>query len=148
MIELEQGRFKKYESILLTQFKEAEIDGECLKDFDPSFLKMYGIKNFKDQKDLMKHIKQLSNMSILNDMSNAIPYNDGNITFINNNIDVYDDEKEPGSNDNIIINNDINNEINNNENNVNKLKPMIFGFDNTPQEIERLISNNQDQEGI
>ena len=56
---LDNGRFKKYEKILLSALEEEEMSGSNLARVDVTDVKSWGIKNFEDKKDLVKHIQDL-----------------------------------------------------------------------------------------
>merc|ERR1712129_176696 len=60
ILSLENGRFEKYEAALKQAFAEREIDGECLRDIGKQDLFDCGVKSFKDQSALFKHIQKLT----------------------------------------------------------------------------------------
>eukprot|EP01084_Bolivina_argentea_P214196 363687_1 len=52
--------FSEYRNTLIKHLSEEEVDGECLKAVEISDINRWGIKNFKHSKELLKHIKILS----------------------------------------------------------------------------------------
>eukprot|EP01084_Bolivina_argentea_P214195 363686_1 len=52
--------FSQYRNTLIKMLSEEEVDGECLKAVEISDINRWGIKNFKHSKELLKHIKILS----------------------------------------------------------------------------------------
>merc|ERR1712083_838958 len=59
ILSLEDGRYKKYESVLQQSLSEEEVKGEYLSKVDAADVKGWGIKAFMDKKDLSKHIEDL-----------------------------------------------------------------------------------------
>eukprot|EP01084_Bolivina_argentea_P240517 404043_1 len=57
--QLENGRFAKYEEILLNSMKEEEIDGCCLSDLNENDMFRMGVKSFRDKKAIIKNIQSL-----------------------------------------------------------------------------------------
>ena len=61
IMSLDKGRFKKYENKLSSSLEEEEINGSHLLRVNEADVKGWGIKNFDDKKDLVKHIQDLVN---------------------------------------------------------------------------------------
>eukprot|EP01084_Bolivina_argentea_P214194 363682_1 len=55
-----QFTLEQYRNTLIKMLSEEEVDGECLKAVEISDINRWGIKNFKHSKELLKHIKILS----------------------------------------------------------------------------------------
>ena len=72
MMNLEHGRFNKYNNILSKNLSEEDVKGIDLKTVDISDLKGWGVVNFGDRKALFAHIQQLINPNN-NDNDNKIP---------------------------------------------------------------------------
>ena len=53
---LEDGRYKKYIDRLIKEFKEDEITADNLPELDRADLRSFGVSNFEDRKDLLKHL--------------------------------------------------------------------------------------------
>eukprot|EP01084_Bolivina_argentea_P140467 246923_1 len=63
IMSLENGRFKKYESILLSALKEQEVMGDDLKYVNENDIFNWGIKKIKDKKVLYSKIKWLTELT-------------------------------------------------------------------------------------
>ena len=61
IISLDDGRFMKYEQLLLSSLKEEEINGSQLSQVNEADVKGWGINNFADKKKLVQHVKLLVN---------------------------------------------------------------------------------------
>ena len=59
ILSCDDGRFKRYETILAKNLKEEEISGVDLQDVDGADVKRWGITKFSDIKILCYNIKQL-----------------------------------------------------------------------------------------
>ena len=59
IMSLENGRFKKYEQMLIKSLEEEEMNGTYLSRVDVADVKSWGIKNFDDKKDLIQYIQKL-----------------------------------------------------------------------------------------
>lgn len=57
---LEEGRFVKYSDTLKQSLKEEEVSGADIADVDILVIKGWGVINFKDKRDLLKHFKILT----------------------------------------------------------------------------------------
>ena len=60
IMQIESGRFEKYEDILLDNMEREEVDGECLSSFNENDLDRLGITGFKDKKILLANIRKLT----------------------------------------------------------------------------------------
>ena len=69
ILSLENQRFEKYTKQLRKEFISEGINGSDITEIDEFNLQKWGVQNFRDRKDLMKHIKTLSNYA---------PNNNGN----------------------------------------------------------------------
>ena len=58
--QLNNGKYKKYCDGLRSALKEEELTGSDLGDIEESNLKDWGVKNFRDRKDMLKEIKRLT----------------------------------------------------------------------------------------
>ncbi len=61
ILSFDDGKYNQYENELMKHLKEEEIEGDDLKDIKEDDLMRWGIKKFKDKKNLIKYIKQLVN---------------------------------------------------------------------------------------
>merc|ERR1712154_540023 len=58
---LEDGRYRKYENVLIDALKEEGVEGAHLRKVNELDVKGWGVKNFDDKKDLTKAIQQMVN---------------------------------------------------------------------------------------
>lgn len=59
ILSMDNGRYKKYESVLRQSLSEEEVRGEYLSKVDSADIKGWGIKSFLDKKDLFARITDL-----------------------------------------------------------------------------------------
>jgi len=61
ILSLEEGRYKMYEGVLRKSLSEAEMKGEWLPEVDDfnSEVNLWGVKPFKDRRNLAKHFQDL-----------------------------------------------------------------------------------------
>ena len=59
ILSLDNGRYKKYKSVLWKTLSEENVKGECLNTVDAVDIRGWGIISFLDKKDLVKHIEDL-----------------------------------------------------------------------------------------
>merc|ERR1712154_469670 len=60
IINVDDGRFKKYDAILREFLSKADLTGEELSDVNPLILEDWGIKDGKDRAVLSGHIRSLA----------------------------------------------------------------------------------------
>jgi len=58
VLELDGGKFKKYEAALAVNVKTENIDGSCLGSLDKGDLHRLGVTDFKDKAELLAHIQE------------------------------------------------------------------------------------------
>jgi len=58
VLQLESGKFKKYEAALVVNVKTENIDGSCLGSLDKGDLHRLGVTDFKDKAELLAHIQE------------------------------------------------------------------------------------------
>eukprot|EP01084_Bolivina_argentea_P275594 470044_1 len=61
ILSLDDGKYNQYENQLMKHLKEEAIEGDDLTEIKEDDLMRWGIKKFKDKKNVMKYIKQLTN---------------------------------------------------------------------------------------
>jgi len=57
MLQLDTGKFRKYEESLSAKLEEENIDGACLRSLDKGDLHRLGVTDFKDKAELLAHIQ-------------------------------------------------------------------------------------------
>lgn len=66
IMSLDNGRFKKYEDVLRDALEGSAVMGEDLLSVNELVIKIWGIKDRRDQKALLKHIEKLAQQNANN----------------------------------------------------------------------------------